>query len=231
MRYIAVFLLLANAAYFFWHLYTSQNGGVGLDRVVIPPINSGLVLLSEQTEIADLLVTDVTPVKKAYGYCALAGLFPNLEDANYFMVSAQELGFDTEVSLSGELLSPQYRVYLPPLASREIATSTLIGLSERLREADLSIESYLITRGQLSNGIALGVFAQRFNAEGVQNRVLELGYNLEIGEIPRADGDIQVRLMHENQFPFQTDQWLELTLDRPYLEQVENLCETIAQGP
>jgi hypothetical protein len=230
MRYIAAFLLLANVAYFSWNQYTARDGILGPASVVTPPINNGLILLSERNTSTELLDRNEAQAAVATGYCALIGLFRNLDDANYFMLGAQELGIGAELELSGELLNPQYRVYIPPLASREEATSTLITLNEELREAELAIESYLITRGELGNGIALGVFDQLSNAEGVQSQALGLGYSPEIGEIPRADGDIQVQLMADNQFPFETDQWLELTRDRPYLKQVENLCETIAQG-
>jgi hypothetical protein len=230
MRYIAVFLLLANVVYFSWNQYTARDAALGPTPVTIPPINNGLNLLSERNGSVELPEAGVAQAAVVSGYCALVGLFRNLDDANYFMLGAQKLGIDTELKLSGELLSPQYRVYILPLSSREEATSTLIGLNEELRDAELAIESYLITRGELGNGIALGVFDQLSNAEGVQSQALELGYSPEIGEIPRADGDIRVQLMLDNQFPFETDQWLELTRDRPYLTQVENLCETIAQG-
>ena len=94
----------------------------------------------------------------------------------------------------------------------------------------MEIETYLITRGLLENGIALGVFSEQASAQNTQSRVLQLGYPAEIEEIPRSTGEIRVQLQVLEQEALENPAWLELTGDRTGLSIVENLCETIAQG-
>ena len=91
-------------------------------------------------------------------------------------------------------------------------------------------EIYLITRGMLENGIALGVFSERVDAETARIAVQELGYVPEIEEIPRSTGEIQVQLQVLEQNVQENPAWLDLTVGRPDLSITENLCETIAQG-
>ena len=91
-------------------------------------------------------------------------------------------------------------------------------------------EIYLITRGMRENGIALGVFSERDDAEASNKAIRELGYAPEIEEIPRSTGEIQVQLQALEQNVLENPPWLDLTVDRPDLSITENLCETIAQG-
>jgi hypothetical protein len=134
------------------------------------------------------------------------------------------------LNLTGVPLDPQYRVYIVPASSRNVATITLDGVSERLAAADLQVETYLITRGLLENGIGLGVFAAEDGAVAVMGQVTELGYDVEIEEIPRSEGEIQVWLRPPDSGQVGDSKWLDLSADRPYLTRTENLCETIAQA-
>jgi hypothetical protein len=223
MRYIAIFLLLANMGYFGWNHYRPQSMVLPVSAESRPLLNSGLILISEYQQGSGA---------EADSICYRVGNFTTVDEANGFIALAETKSLSARLSLSGEPLSAQYRVYLPPVSSRAIATMTLDALSERIVEAGLAIESYLITRGLLENGIALGVFADLAGATEVQNQLSEFGYGTEIDEIPRSSGDIRVELTAVSGSVDQTEnvKWLELATARPYLTLVENLCETIAQG-
>lgn len=162
--------------------------------------------------------------------CSLVGNFATVDEASSFIALVEAESVTARLSLSGEPLPAQYLVYLSPLPSRAIATITLDGLGESLVAANLEIENYLITRGSLENAIALGVFSELAGATEARNQVAELGYSVEIDEIPRSTGDIRVELQAASSDLIEILNWLELTADRPYLTRSENLCETIAQG-
>ena len=221
MRYIAIFLLLANIGYFSWVRYAAEPI---VPRVISAPrllLNSGLTLISEyEAQLA------AQPALN----CFTIGNFSTMDDASSLIAEIGEAAFASNVVLSGGPLSLQYRVFLPPASSRGIATIALDALSEGLIEADMESEIYLITRGMLENGIALGVFSELGDAQAVRNGVQGLGYAPQIEEIPRSTDEIQVQLQVLELFVLENPAWLDLTAGRPNLIITENLCETIAQG-
>lgn len=221
MRYIAVFLLLANIGYFTWVRYGAEPATVPIKHSPRPLLNSGLILLSEYQEQLALRPPLI---------CFTIGNFTTLDDASSFIAGIDTFAEDADVSLSGDTLSSQYRVFLLPASSRDIATITLDSLSESITAAELQIETYLITRGRLENGIALGVFSEQEIAQVTQNRVLELGFPAEIEEIPRSSGEILVQLQVLEQLVLENPAWSDLAVDGTDLSITENLCETIAQG-
>lgn len=221
MRYIAIFLLLANIGYFAWVRFGAQPQPLSPPQAPRPLLNTGLTLVSEfQEQLA------ARPQLR----CFTVASFDTNDDASSFIAQFAEIAFDARLHLTGEPLSSQYRVFLPPASSRGIATITLDSLSDSLLEAQMQIETYLITRGPLENGIALGVFGERDNAEAALAAVQSLGFAPQIEEIARSSGEIQVRLQMLEQDVSENPEWLDLTLDRPDLTITENVCETIAQG-
>ena len=221
MRYIAIFLLVANIGYFSWVRYAAKPI---LPRVISAPrplLNSGLTLISEyEAQLA------AQPALN----CFTIGDFSTMDDASSFIAEMGEAAFASNVVLSGDPLSLQYRVFLPPASSRGLATIALDALSDGLIAADIESEIYLITGGMLENGIALGVFSELGDAQALLNGVQGLGYAPQIEEIPRSTDEIQVQLQVLEQFVLQNPAWLDLTAGRPNLIITENLCETIAQG-
>ena len=221
MRYIAIFLLLANIGYFSWVRYSAEPIIPSVPSTPRLLLNSGLTLVSEyEAQLA------AQPVLNCF---AIVG-FSTIDDASSLIAEMGEVAFASNVTLSGDPLSSQYRVFIPPASSRGIATITLDGLSESLIAAEMEIESYLITRGMLENGIALGVFSQLGDAQAARNGVQGLGYAPQIEEIPRSTGEIQLQLQLLERYVLENPAWLDLTADRPNLTITENVCETIAQG-
>ena len=221
MRYIAIFLLVANIGYFSWVRYAAKPIVPRVISAPRPLLNSGLTLISEyEAQLA------AQPALN----CFTIGDFSTMDDASSFIAEMGEAAFASNVVLSGDPLSLQYRVFLPPASSRGIATIALDALSDGLIAADIESEIYLITGGMLENGIALGVFSELGDAQALRYEVQGLGYAPQIEEIPRSTDEIQVQLQVLEQFVLENLAWLDLTAGRPNLIITENLCETIAQG-
>ena len=217
MRYIAIFLLLANIGYFSWIRYSEQPIAAPVTNTPKVLINSGLTLVSEyEAEYA---------LK-----CFIIENFNTIEDASSLIAEVGETAFSSNVISIDDPLRSEYRVFIPPATSREIATTSLDGLRENLIAAEMEIESHLIARGMLKNGIVLGVFSQLGDAQALQKRVQGLGYALEIEEIPRKTGEIQVQLQVLERYVLENPAWLDLTAGPLSLSITENVCETIAQG-
>lgn len=69
-----------------------------------------------------------------------------------------------------------YWVYLPPEESRERALLKLTELNQK------KIDSYVIAEGNLLNGISLGIFDKKANAERKQNELVQAGYGAKVLE-------------------------------------------------
>ena len=221
MRYIAIFLLLANIGYFSWVRYSAQRISAPVPNTPRLLFNSGLTLISEY-ELQSAAQPALT--------CFTIHSFSTIDDASSLIAAMGEAAFSSTVRLSGDPLNSQYRVFIPPASSRGIATITLNGLREGLIAAEMEMESDLITRGMLENGIALGVFSQQGDAQAAQNGVQQLGYAAKIEEIPRSTGEIQVQLQVLERYVLENPAWLDLAAGGLNLTITENVCETIAQG-
>jgi hypothetical protein len=227
MKYIAIFLLLANLGYFFWSNSKFAEPVTFASPPVRPLLNNGMTLLDEfQAQRASRLAAEALQTK----VCLRVGPFNNSEDAAAFISQAREFELSTELVFEGERLPSQYRVYLPPASSRAIAAIVLDALGEAAESAGLQLETYLITRGNLENAIALGVFESPEQAAEIEGKVKELGYEPKIEEIIRSDRGVVVWLEGPNSLTLEASEWLVLAQESPELLASENLCETIAQG-
>lgn len=225
MRYIIIVLMLANIGYFAWN-YSNPTPVTAEPATSAPRplLNTGLTLISEFDAATSEIALD------ARRQCSLVSGFASMEEAQSFMQEARNMRLEALLQSEQSGAAPQYRVYLPPTPSREIANLTLEDLSERLAAAELSVETYLITRGELENAVALGVFASREGAETVQSQVFAMGYTPFIEEITAAEGDIQVWLRPVDSLRVEQPEWLDLSAENGALSRSENLCQTIAQA-
>lgn len=60
------------------------------------------------------------------------------------------------------------------------------------------IDSYIITQGELANGISLGIFPRSDSADSVMQRLREVGYEPQMRELSRAHRSFWVRVAPES---------------------------------
>ena len=222
MRYIAIFLVLANLAYFGWNSY--QPVPPVATAAPRPLLNSGLTLVSEYDR-----EVENAGIESRRLYSVVSG-FLSLEEPMEFMGLAQNQGFQVLLERPQARETSQFRVFLPPTPSIEIATLTISDLAERVAELEIEVETYLITRGELQNAVALGVFDSATAAVTLRDQIESLGYSPQIEEIQPLSDAVQVWLRPPDSERIDEPEWLDLTGERPHLTRVENLCQTIAQA-
>ncbi len=222
MKYILILLILGNLGFFAWNYYQPlPPAEVSEPR---PLLNTGLTLVREYEEQTDVLAMD------ARRQCSIVSGFTDVEQAENFIELARSRDLQALLNVAPSTEPAQYRIYLPPTPSREIANLTLDDISDRLLAAEMDIETYLITRGELENAVALGVYEDRGTAEAIQQQVFDLGYTPFIEEILSSDGEIQVWLRPPNSERINEPEWLDLSEEIRNLTRLENLCQTIAQA-
>ncbi len=160
--------------------------------------------------------------------CVEAGPFSNRQIADS-VVSAAAAYATLKIESRTQSMSSVYRVYLPQHASREAALARLEELRAALAGQRAEIETFLIPRGELVNGIALGLFSEQRNALNVKEQVEALGFPVTIREEARQEEQFWISSQ-----PFDSEENKQefisaLARLEPAAQVLEKLCQTIAQ--
>ena len=210
MRWIVYSLIVINlgiAGYFITRptedsIARTQDGNLGQGKT--------LVLLSEKQ--SGNLPLSQQPVRPDPGKKLCYALGPYLDDISARVAQARSL----ELGLTGlisqhkvpNLKDAEFWVHVRPLPSRGEAMTLLRKLQAR------SVDSYIITQGDLADGISLGLFRQKSSADALQKKVTGLGFEdvairevgstttefwVEIREISKLDETMRRSVKAEDQ--------------------------------
>ena len=152
-----------------WHEISPSFETVEVSRVAI----------AEQQEMLPLpdMEMDVSEIQPDEKLCDLLGPF----DPEMVAKIQEKLGDRVSEALvinMEDTISDGFWLIISPSESKVEAESILMTLRQK------QIDSYLITDGEYRNGITLGVFSERENADGYQEKLQEKG--VESVLIPRA---------------------------------------------
>ena len=221
MRYIVITLVLLNLVHLGWNLgWPLSEPDAREPRSLL---NSGLTLISEFDSFS------LQAQSEAERICSLVSGFENEAEAADFMAEAFRRGLDATYAAGQLGRDRQYRVFLPPTPSVEIARLTLEDLAARLEAADVTANIELVSSGDGQNAIALGRFDSATAAVSLRDRILVLGYSPQIERILPEPERLKLWLRPPQSGRIETPEWLDLTRERSNLSRVENLCQTIAQ--
>jgi cell division septation protein DedD len=154
--------------------------------------------------------------------CTLVGAFPALLEAEYFVEHLRALdiaGAVQQVEVPGE---SAFWVYLPAEVSKKKALRLLHELQGK------KIDSYVIPKGDLANGISLGLFSSVDAAEGRQQEIVEQGYPALVEEMERTYEEIWVVLAPAEAEKIDDDLWRKLLDKESALELRQNFCPGVA---
>ena len=180
MRWIFLTLVLLNMLFAALELY-SGIGGRESESVHYNVLEGGarLLLLSE---LDGSHVRAVTPnSENSEQLCLLAGPLIERGDAKRLIDALQRLDVPAEVVVQTITKAPNYWVYLEPYETRKAAIAKLKALQLA------KVDSYLITQGELANGISLGVFENIDSARRMLERRQGQGYEVKIRELGKKN--------------------------------------------
>lgn len=246
MRGIFFGLLLANMLHFSWYYILAPlrvlREGSALDSSSLA--NSGAIEVALIAEVQESQLRyypevaqqsppttiasseDVSDV--VTGYCVEIGPFESAAQAQ-----AAIDAFAVDVSMVTEQRTipgnAEYRVYLPPFPNREIAAQTMQQIRDEFASRNLAIDTFLITRGELVNGIALGLFSEQRNASNVREQMRAMGYEVTVTEEART---VERFWIVSEPFDSKEDfefRWAGIAALHDSAPAVEKLCQTIAQ--
>ncbi|MDP3815481.1 SPOR domain-containing protein [Pseudomonas sp.] len=220
MRWMFLWLVVLNLFYYVWH-----QQQVPLRVTEIAPLDMAqsskrdIRLLSESSAPVR---REVAVAEEAEAVCLFLGSFEQMPEASAVEQRLLSLDIRSQVQSVDAAAGVDYWVYLPPLASRQASLRQLRELQAR------KIDSYIITQGDLANGISLGIFPRNDSAESVMQRLREAGYEPLLRELTRAHRSFWVRIAPESRRLAEDSLLERLAFDFKGLQHQLMLCEGVA---
>jgi cell division septation protein DedD len=227
MRWIFWFLLLCNLVAFVWHLLQPGPPSVVLSRYAEPAMGVPEIrLMNELPEPPRPRYQSepAAPTVVEHGLCFMAGGFKDTAEAQQFIDRLAVLdvkAFMHPVDLSS---GEGYWVFLDPLTSRDAARRRLVELQAR------GIDSYIIPKGELENGISLGLFTRMDLAQARLDEMNKIGLPAKMQPIERSYRELWVMVGEGEQHKLGESAWLGLLQENLSLQQRQNFCSDVASA-
>lgn len=191
------------------------NTGNGVD-VNSPQPSMEPVFQKKETVESDALAR---PDKKL---CELVGPFESKNIANDFI--ERLLAIEVKSSLQELELpaGPGYWVYLTPRDTRREAFRMLNELQAK------RIDSYVIPKGDLANGISLGMFSKKSLADARMREMKAIGLDPEVEEIERTYRELWVMLNEAEGLKMSDLSWERAMDGINLLQRRQNYCLSVA---
>ena len=189
MRWIFLTLLLLNALFAAMEWSSQSERREILDKPY-QVIGGGerLTLLRESGGFGEAgVVPGAQP--EIDSLCLLLGPLKGEVKAVQLLSAFQDKSIKAELVTQDIVKAPNYWVYLAPFDSRKAAITKLRELQS------VKVDSYLITQGELANGISLGVFENIDSARRMSKRRIGQGYDVKIAELDKKEFEYWVAVM------------------------------------
>ncbi|WP_152219889.1 SPOR domain-containing protein [Pseudomonas sp. SCB32] len=222
MRWFFLFLLALNVFYYVWHQQQTP-----LRPKEVAPLSlfhseqKNIRLLSESSEAPQRRQAEEKPAAPT-AVCLFLGSFPAEERARLLTQRLISLDVQASVQTVDAAAGMDYWVYLPPLASRQASLWQLRELQAR------KIDSYIITEGDLTDGISLGIFQRKDSADSIVERLKAAGYEALIRELARSQHDYWVQVTPESSRLVDDSLVRQLASDFPELQKQTMPCKSVA---
>ena len=241
MRWIVLTLFAGNLALFGWFSTAGREQSVTA-RVVMDAGSAGSIALVSEARPEDLAKSEADPgpsgssserasvapveagsaaqVGAGESLCTLVGPFEEVyqgQDVVERMASLQVSARLREIEMQGQM---RYWVFLAPLNSGKEAF-------RRLRELQAEgIDSYVIPKGSLENGISFGIFSEKVRATNLTEELQAQGVDAQYREEPQTYLERWV-VLDGDDAQLAGNFWQQLQLDYPEVERRQNLCSEV----
>lgn len=177
------------------------------------PVKEPSLLMTEEASAAD----EERPL-----LCTLVGAFAELLQAEYFVEHLAALDVHASVEQVAVPGSPSFWVYIPPAVSRKEALRQLHELQSK------GLDTYIIPKGELENGISFGMFNDQLLADARAAELEQLGYPVKVARVERTYQENWVLLQPAQAVKIDEELWLKLLSRAEKLEMRQNFCPGVA---
>ena len=220
MRWMFLLLVVLNLFYYVWHQQQAPMRAKEVAPLSLLPQGKRDIHLLSESDVSARRESVTAQAPEAV--CLFLGGFEQESAAAVVEQRLISLDIRSRVQSVDAAAGVDYWVYLPPLASRQASLRQLKELQAR------KIDSYIITQGELANGISLGIFPRSDSAESVTQRLRDAGYEPSLKELSRAHRSYWVRIAPESRRLADDSLLQRLALDFNGLQHQLMPCESIA---
>lgn len=237
MRWIFISLVVANLAVFAWgmvfdsEVQASRPAGNLAKRDPFPNVDE-IKLLSEVDVQVDTEGAGVDEPLEVSGpemskepakpICEIVGAFQGREQANNFVERLRAYDVQSELKELDLPVGEGYWVYLEPTLTRKEAYRRLSEIQAR------GVDSYVIPKGELENGISLGVYSQESLARDRFKKMKALGLEPKFKTIERTQREFWVMLKHGEGLKMSNLSWERVIGEEKSLQRRQNFCLDVA---
>lgn len=234
MRWLFAVLMICNLGYFAYQLLFlyPEKEVVAVDVGVQRVQGESIKLLSEaisdgSAKRKELLVAggNGSRAQIQTSLCTQIGSFRARDTAAQVHQRLMAASIGSEIRQVKVPTAPDYWVYIPPLASRSAALRKLKELQAR------KIDSFIITEGELTNGISLGLFTRENLAVQLRDKQLANGYNVKMKELSRYRFEYWVEIRKEDRELLSDALWSSIHERYGFAEKHDNLCDSGVASP
>ncbi len=231
MRAIFLVLLIANLAFFVHQAFiekTNKSVMVTQESSNVIETKENLQLLSESSigtfpdRKTEQHLESIAEKKAVEELCTMLGPYEQLLQAEYATERLAALGVEAHITPVEIQEGESYWVYLKPEMSEKEAVRRLYELQKK------NIESYVITKGELTNGISFGRFADYADAEAKLNEVKNQGYEAALKRLPKTIQETWVVINAGLAEKVDETVWVDLLSKQIALEKRQNYCLGVA---
>jgi len=226
LRWLVIGLLLCNVIYFVWERNAQDDNGAAQNGAPAGNAGEKLALLSDASGVGAAAVKSEARANEAppVPICHMIGPFKERISANQVRerLNALDIAVNSyQISIPDK---PDYWVHLGPMRSRKEALDLLRELQAK------NIDSFLITEGELVNGISLGFFTKEELAQAVLKQRRELGYDAKLRAVPRFSKEIWEVFADDQYAKLSDELWRQIKAGTQGLELRKNSCDLIASA-
>lgn len=228
MRWILIILLMCNGIYFLWQYYlVPPESGHQVAPSQLQDEGERLLLVSELPAIetgssAGSQVTEAPAKPEEPLVCLKIGPFKDEVTGKQVVTRLAALEIRPRMETIKVPGKPNYWVHIPPRNSRKVAIKLLRELQSK------NIDSFLISRGELENGISLGIFTKLTSAEGVASERVKQGYDARVLTVPSSRKELWAVFDSEQTAKFSDALWTTIQEGNSNLQRRKNYCDKIA---
>jgi hypothetical protein len=163
MRWIFISLVVINLAYLGFRFSEPQQ--VVEDKTITVPVVSGAAPISLLSEVTQKAARQQNKPAAVEELCWAVG--PYLIELDAKNMHARMLALDISAYIENKavVVKKEFWVYLEPLANKKMALRKLKELQRR------GVDSFVITEGELANGISLGLFAKKESVDRILTKL------------------------------------------------------------
>jgi hypothetical protein len=231
MRWIVIILLMCNGIYFLWQFYlVPSEAGHQVSASQQLELGESLQLISE-VPADDSRVKDEKPLENQShedslppepAVCLMIGPFKEEVTGKQVVTRLAALDIHPTMEALSTPGKPSYWVHIAPQPSRKVAIKLLRELQSK------NIDSFLITKGELENGISLGIFTKLGSAEQVSSKRSGQGYDVKIFTMANSRTELWAVFDDQQTSKFSDALWDIISEGNSGLQRRKNYCDKIA---